>query len=459
MGNIIAVPSVGDADTVVKRSAPLTLSADPTLYGCCGLWDRCGNGDLISLSLEKSSKLLDYIGWSPSLECVIHKDFLTWIRPEQHLVVDGSSPEQQSMRLACTSGYVADPCGDAEGVDYGGCDFELRDFGRFRRKGPVRDITTNALMYCKTQPKIHIDGTLVDNDREMDLLMAAEVMTQDLKNHIIVGNAATPGQFSGLNTLVRTGYTDTTGHRCTSMDSIIIGWNMNTMAGGAGMTWNGTPIAATFDFVDVLQGVVRHILQNIGYAPLLGAQNMKVGDMVLVMPTFMARCLLDLYTCWSVCANSIVETYESRRFREQLNGGMFGNGRIYIDGFEIPILAHDWSLIGGPSHGDIYLLTRSVGNVRLLEGQYLDMRPVPQGGAPNSPFGVTDGGRVLTWTNYDATCYEQILEMRPRLLMWAPWAQARFEDVVCAGVHGPKSPDPCHSSYFPESSFIHRSCE
>jgi hypothetical protein len=459
MGQIAgALPAVGDAEEgVVRRTGELTLSTTPTLYGCCGLWDRCGDGDLLSLSLEKSGKLLDYIGWSPSLECVIRKEFITWIRPEQHLVLVNTGPEQH-YEQRCTEGYVADPCDEAEGAEWGGCDFELRDFARFRRRGPVRDITTNRLMYCKQQPKVHIDGTLVSDDREADLIAAAEVMTQDLKRHIIIGNAATPGQFSGLNTLVRTGYTGTDGHRCTSMDSIIVNWNSNTMAGGAGMTWNGAPIAATFDFVDVLLAVFRHIKQNIGYAPVLANQNPRVGDTVLVMPTFMTRCLLDMYTCWSVCANSVIETYESRKFREQLNGGMFGDGRIFLDGFEIPLLAHDWALTQGPTRADIYLLNRSVGNVRLMEGQYLDMKSVP-GDAPGGAFDVTDGGRILTWTNYDQTCYQRYLEMRPRLLLWAPWAQARFEDVVCAGVHGPKSPDPCESSYFPEQSFIQRSCE
>ncbi len=48
--------------------------------------------------------------------------------------------------------------------------------------------------------------------------------------------------------------------------------------------------------------------------------------------------------------------------------------------------------------------------------------------------------------------------LRPRLLMWAPWAQARVQDVVCAHVHKPLSPDPWETSFFPEGSFSAATC-
>jgi hypothetical protein len=85
------------------------------------------------------------------------------------------------------------------------------------------------------------------------------------------------------------------------------------------------------------------------------------------------------------------------------------------------------------------------------------MRTVP-GGYPEAGYTYTDGGKVLTWVERDHTCVKQIGEMRPRLLAWAPWAQARFEDVVCAIPGLPKSPDPCETSFFPEHSFSVAAC-
>ena len=79
--------------------------------------------------------------------------------------------------------------------------------------------------------------------------------------------------------------------------------------------------------------VYRHIRQDLGYAPALG-NRLGVGDMILVMPTFMTQCLLDAYTCWSVCPGggtidyNFMNTFEGRRYRDALNGGLFGFGGV-----------------------------------------------------------------------------------------------------------------------------------
>lgn len=437
---------------VKRRTGDLTVSELATIYGCCGLFDMCNDADLMSLSLEGQSKFLDWLSWELTNVCLVKKAFINYVRPEQS-------------QGACTTGYLEDPCADPHGVEWGACEFELRDFARLRRAGPVRDATMNNVKFCEIQPRYRLDGTPITDDREFDMRLATEVILQDLKRMVITGNAATAGQFDGLAQLVASNYTDPTGRRCATMDSVIIDWNGNGLDGGAGITWNGAAIAATWDFVDVLAAVVRRIRQRISWAPALASQTMQVGDMVLVMPTFMTRCLLDMYTCWSVCAGDtntnlqvVINSYEARTFRNNLLGGMYGDGRIFIDGYEIPLIAYDWELTQGPTTADIYLLTGKIGNMRLINGQLLDMRAVP-GGYPEAGYTYTDGGRLLTWTERDHTCVQQIVEMRPRLLSWAPWANARFETVVCNQPGGPMSPDPCEAaSYFPETSFTPASC-
>jgi len=280
---------------------------------------------------------------------------------------------------------------------------------------------------------------------------------------VITGNSTTGGQFDGLQRLVSTGYTDYTGRRCASMDSIVVNWNGNGMGGGAGITWNGNAIAATYNFVDVLRAVVRRIKQRIRLAPSLAAQTLRVGDMILLLPDFLAQCLLDHFTCWSVCDGSQynevqLNSLEGRQFRETLNGGLFGYGRIFIDGFEIPLIGYDWEMItnAAGTQGDIYLLTGQVGNIQTLMGEYNNMNMVPAS-YPEASYFATDGGRLLGWIEEDETCVRQSHEMQPRIVSWAPFLNARFQNVLCNIPGGPLSPDPL-SSFFIETSFNSAEC-
>ena len=156
--------------------------------------------------------------------------------------------------------------------------------------------------------------------------MAAEVILQDLKRYTITGNAGTPGLYDGLQQLVATGYTDSSGRVCTAMDSLVVDWNGNDMngAGGGAITWNGNAVNGAPNLVDMLLDVFRRIRTRIMWAPRL-SNGLNVGDIILVMPTFLTRCLLDAYTCWSVCDgaeyNEVnMNTHEARRFRQGLMG-------------------------------------------------------------------------------------------------------------------------------------------
>jgi len=431
---------------ILKRR--LSVSSSATVYGCCGLLDLCNDQDLMSLSLMGTSPLLDWIGWEPSDMCTMRKYFITWARAAEN----GG---------AATPGYLADPCADAYGAEWGGCDFLLDGFGRLRRATPVRDATRVGLRFCEAQPRYRLDGTPITDDLEYDMRIATEALIQDLNRLIITGahtNGTDDGLFNGLQSLVTYGYQDTQGRRCTMMDSIVIDWNRNTicdaLTGEHGATWNGTSLPAGVTLIDVLRRALQRVLQRIRWAGALNINQQKTGDIVLVMPSTAISDFLDCFTCWSVCAESTTATYEARTYRDSLNGGAFGAGQITLDGVTIPILPHDYALINSATSIDMYLLVRAVGGQRLITGQY---NPLNQAVAaiPNSAY--TDGGRLLTWTEQDNTCVRRVVEMQPRLLVWAPWAQVRIQDVYSAPVGGHVSAD-AWTSFYPETSFNAVTC-
>jgi hypothetical protein len=421
----------------------LSVSDAATMYACCGLFDLCTDRDLMSLSFEGQQPFLDWLGWQASNQCIERKSFISWVRPEE-----------------CAEAYLGDPCADPVQGEFGTCDFLLEDFGRLRATSPVRDITFNDVQYCAAQPRYRLDGSLIEDVREWDVRVATEILIQSLQRLVVTGNAATGGQFDGLLRLHRTNYVDPTGHPCHMMDSIVIDWNQNDMGGGAGITWNGAAVGDGFDLVDVLLAAWRQVKRRISWSPALASRAWSPGNTVLVMPGFLAHCLLDHYTCWSVCPDSTILTYEGRQFRETLNGGLFGFGQISLDGDTIPVVAYDWGLIDGPTRGTIMMLTNELGGMRLINGQYLDMRAPGASGYPGArqKFEYLDGGRLLTWSESDETCIHQRVEMRPRILSWAPWAQIRIEDVRCGGPGPVISPDPCDTSFYPETSFSAAEC-
>ena len=412
-----------------KKQRAMSVSSQATIFGCDPLFDVTTEAALMSLSFEGTAPFLDWIGWEKTNVCVVEKGFLNWVRAE-------------ASQGSATAGWLADPCADPNSVEFDTTTFILNDFARLRRKSPVRDITKAGLRAYEMQPRYRLDGSPINNQREYDYRLAVEVLLQDLKNLVVEGNASTSGQFDGLENLVKTGYTDKNSVANPMMDSIIIDMNNNGMTGGSGVTWNGASVGTGYGYIDLVQAAYRRIRHRIRMAPALASQKLSVGDIILVLPDDFVTCVLDAYTCWSVCDGDMMrlDTLEARRFRDSLNGGMFGAGSIKIDGFEIPLMPYDWGLINSGQTFDSYLLTGSVGNMKVLQGQYNDMSLAAK--LRNDKFAVTDGGRLLNWPEDEHTCEIQVAEMQPRMLCWAPWAQCRIQDTVCDVPGGVISADP-----------------
>jgi len=424
------------ANKILRLSAP---GATAPLYSHthAPLFDCCGNNDLMSLTVAGSSPFLDWIGWQATDVYRLVREYLLFTRAAQTAAGSG----------VATAGWLCDPCADPYKVETEFCELEIEDFGRLRRAGPVRDRTKAALNYCENSPRYRIDGVQITDDFEYDMLRATEVIIQDLAGLIVPGSFETCGQFDGLEHIVARGYD------CCTLDSIVIDWNGSPMDESLGAEWNDTPIPDDTSFVSLLQALVRRIRSRIRMVPSLAGRTLQTGDMILVMPDSFIPCLLDAYTCWSVCPTGFVGNIwvnaEDRQFRQSLEGGMFGAGQITIEGVTIPIMPFDYNLINSGNSFDAYLLTRGVGNRRWFYGQFNDMtKPAAMPADSAGEFQATDGGRLLTWGVGDHTCSERIVEMQPRLVCEAPWAQVRIHDVVCDALGGPLSSDP-YSEYFP----------
>jgi hypothetical protein len=406
-------------------------------------FSQCDNGDLISLHFGGRMGLLDLFDWQVSQDFQKEVKYLTWVRP----AYSGGNP---------TAGHLSDPCADPNGFEYGAADLIINGFGRYGRMAPVREIL-KPTRFCEMQPRVRLDGTRVTSEFEWDLAFIVDTIRQDLFRHVITGNDSTAGQFDGLQQWINTGFPGNG-----ILDSMVIDWNGNDLdgAGGGSITVNGNAVNGTPDIVDVLLAIYRRYKQRIMWSPLLAGQDLREGAVVLVLPTFLAECLLDKYTCWSVCEGrqyneANLQTFEARQFRNSLLGGLFGAGSITLDGDRIHLFAYDWETIHGNHRGDIYFLTLSVGNMRLWQGEILDAQAAAaemrqQG---HNQYFVTDGGRVLGVTEVDNLCRQTKAWIRPRLYCIAPWLQARIMDVECVPVLDPLSPDPLSTSFYPVTSF------
>lgn len=426
----------------------LTVSNAATPFGCCNFFDSCKD-EIFSLYYKGTLDLLDWMGFNPTDVCFRGVEFIEYVRPEQS---EGSD----------TGGYIGDPCAAPNGVEFGTCNLSVEDFGRYGREGPVREIMKSD-KYCKTRPRYFLDGTPITSEGQWDMIFTMDQILNDIRVALITGNRTTAGQFDGLQRWVRTGYD------CQGLNSYVLNWNNNPMDGGAGITLNGAATPAGFNIVDWLLDLHRNIMQRISWSPVLRNQALQTGDMILLMPSFTARCLLDFFACWSVCPGAQYEEIqknlgEINAARQAMNGGMFGHGQVSLDGHTIPILAYDWGLINGPTRGDIYLLTGQVGAQRIWEGEHLsasqaitNLNQLGNAATSNSYFSQDDG-RVLGKVDTDEECWHLKLWMHPRLWCFAPWMQIRIQDVVCQTPSGPLSPNPADSSFFITSSFTPAEC-
>jgi len=437
----------GGIETRLKEAA-FSGTSQINIYGRYSIFDPCAAGDIFGLQVATHG-FMNWLGFRPNKFYRRRVDFITWWGPE------GTYAGTHS------TGAVA-PCDDPEGWEYGTCGYEMTHTSWYARAGEALDPHTIVQERCETTPRYRLNGQLITDDVEWQANGIMNTLQQGLRRDLIHGSHVNANEMNGLESLIVTGYTDANGQLCPMVDSILVDWANDDLDGAVNGFGN---------YFDYLDEVVNEIEWRASAMGSIGEQ-----DMVLMTSRFMASCLLDAYACYTTCGvTTLNDTTEQslraaqRQMRMDLNGGPLYDGRNAVgfihlkSGRRIAIIvedALDISRFGATSNycTDIYLLTRKVGSIDVLYGEYLDLRVWESKVRKHDPDfrGRADqAGRFAFKGKEDNFCTQLILGTSPEVYLAAPWAQVRFSDVCCSRQRQPLTGDPFQKIYLPGGSNIY----
>lgn len=436
---------------MMERSDDITGASLTTteLYGgtTAPLFSVFHERPLMSMSMiGRYHPVMDWIGWTPTLNNLVRKGFLTYV------AADGAAASTP------TGGAVSDPCAPANTIEFGLCDYELSGFGRIRRETPPRSDDNDGLVYHELVTAHRVNGQVIRDEKEMDMLLCTSVLIQDLHRYLIIGNKSNAGEFDGLQQLVTFGYLDTDGNSCSAMDSYVIDWGGLDMGAaisdslGTQITLNGSPVPdGTYNLYGMMEWVLRNIRIRLAFAPLL-RNNITQGEAILMMPTSWIKPFLNVVTCYVKCGGDYAKmttdaalAFYNSLWVENPNGENLAHARFICEGVVIDITGYDYELDNGDGTADMYLLIKGNSGMDFIYGEYKNNAPTVQ----NRPdkYGTTDSNMLLTWNRDDETCSVRIVQMQPRLHVPAPWAMVRFQNVPYEGVLSAISSDPLNANY------------
>lgn len=425
------------ADGNEVQLTPATVS----IYGRYSIFDPCAPGDVFGLQVQTTG-LLNWLGWRPNRFYRRHVSFITWYGP------DGTAGSG-----AQSVGYGA-PCNNPNGWEYGTCGYDLTHTSWYHRAGDALDPHTIVQDRCETTPRYRLNGVQIMDDVEWQMNGVMNVMQQDVKRDIVHGSHNNAFQLDGLESIIKTEYLDDNQLPCGAIASNIIDWNGDDLNGALNDFGN------FFDYLDELVTEIEWRASAVG--------TINETDMVLVTSRFMATCLLDAYACYTTCGVTDLGDVTDQALRAQqraarlaLNAGPLYDGASAVgflnlkSGRRIPIIVDDVmdiSYNGSNYVTDIYLLTRRIGSIDVLYGEYLDMRTY-ENRVRNQMPGFTArsdaAGRFVTKGKEDNWCVQLLMGTSPELYLAAPWAQARFQDVGCARKRQPLTGDVFQPNYLP----------
>lgn len=428
----------------VHKDATLGALTSAAIYGRRSVFDPCQTGDIFGLQVETHG-LLNWLGFRPNRFYERHVSFITWWGPE------GTASGGDSPGTGATA-----PCDDPPGWEWGSCGYKLCHKSFYSRAGDPLDPHTVVQDRCETTPRYRLNGVMISDDVEWQMNGAMNALKQSVERDTVHGSHANAYEMNGLENLVKTGYIDydRDGVTCPMVDSILVNWGSDDLDGAL----NG--FGNFFNYLDEVVTEIEWRAQALG--------SIAEADMILLTSRFMATCLLDAYACYTTCgvttANDITDQAlraQQRQMRNSLNAGPLYDGRNAVgyiqlkSGRRLPIIVEDTLDInfnGANYTTDIYLLTRRIGSMDVLYGEYLDMRVAQsryRSADPNVRMRSDAAGRFLIKGKEQNFCHQMILATSPEIYISAPWAQARFYDIGCSRNRRPLVGDPFQPYYMP----------
>jgi len=341
--------------------------------------------------------------------------------------------------------WQSDPCDTAIGSEWGGAMQAIEGFGRLRVATPRIDETRAAIRNCYNTPRFYNDG---NNSQILDDIMwgqsiAIEALMQDLHRSLVTGNKSSsvsvddPEQFDGLQRLVKRGYVDSrTGEVTAALDSIVVDYNGQDMCPPAaspatGVTYNGSALIAP----TLYKVVKRAVMDIVVKAKRSGLGRIATGDIALLLPSGWIPSFLQCVVCDVFCQGNPqgLTTIEAQNYLASLSGGLYGQGQFQVNNLTVPVIEFD-QLENADGSCDAYVLTAQIGSNPTLQLQYNDMTVAvdAHNARARSSYWVSyDDGMVLFAPEGNAgTCSNYFVESQPRLVPFAPWAQARIMDIA-----------------------------
>jgi hypothetical protein len=286
-------------------------------------------------------------------------------------------------------------------------------------------------------------------------------MQQSLRRALIHDSHLTAYEMNGLETIIKTGYLDDDSQPAPMLDSILVDWLNDTLDG------DNNGFGNFFNYLDEVITEIEYRAQAIG--PITET------DMVLLTSRFMATCLLDAFACYTTCGvtdtNDVTDQAlraEQRKARMALNAGPLWDGASAVgfinlkSGRRLAIIVEDSLDISKSLYGystDIYILTRRIGSLDVLYGEYLDLREYEnrvKKYAPSFTARADAAGRFVSKAKEDNWCTTLMMGMSPELYLSAPWAQVRISNVACAKQRRPVSGDPFQTDYLPGGGVLYK---
>lgn len=386
--------------------------------------------DPISLAVTGGSALMN---WIPSryindrFEYVAH---LEWIAPEGF---DGSETYAEWL-----SSIELDECAGGPATDWSGFMYQIEG-GRFRwQTKMMKPYLDGGTKYYENQPIYTVRGSNIgmplSSDREWAIARLFMAMQQHYDYVLKFGDRANSNmEWDGLDTILRAGY----------VQSRRVGPGVPHWADP--YIVNGIAIADVGALLQAIRMTVRKILKRIR----VRNWSLAAGDMAIVMPSTMWDNIAE-----HVAAGGMFKFVNSYGFdgRVDLSSfiaeynktreGGFGWGNLSIDGQLIPIIVDDNMGMqvtidpGGENEapgiaGDVWVLTRRVNGMTLLEQQFVDWTKLtyPTNGLENivkMPQGHVRAG----WVTEANSCYYYYAEMGGRVASYMQPLQGAIRNVV-----------------------------